>query len=190
MGKEIRFSLGGETLAMGLESKVDKRALYGYARRIVEKEGRPLTRGFLTQDGSLMPASAFSRIRVDPEGTPCEEIKSSIDGIAAELQPSSFEQAAELTPASLLSLTEFQVRDVYPLSGSSLAPGVYRTSFAYRKCLQSNDALILQREDQCFLLVGAAKLATFVGLSVAYEFFESELAEDEEDDDDMGFGMI
>ncbi len=40
MARSLQFRIGEALLAYELESKVDKKALYGYARRIAEKDGK------------------------------------------------------------------------------------------------------------------------------------------------------
>jgi hypothetical protein len=119
-----------------------------------------------------------------------EEPAATLNGEPAALLPSAFDEAAPLEPVALTALTAFQVKDVYPLAGAELAAGVYRTTFSYRKSYQRNEALVLAREDQTFLLVGVSKRATLVGLSVAYDFFDAEGEEDTDDGDELDFSMV
>ena len=69
MAKPISFNLAGKKLSIGLGTKIDKRALYGSARRIAEKNGQELERGLLLADGNLLPRNAISSVRVDPDGS-------------------------------------------------------------------------------------------------------------------------
>ncbi|MBD8525259.1 hypothetical protein [Pseudomarimonas arenosa] len=190
MAKTLNFRLGEQVLGFELGSKVDKRALYGYAKRIAEFDGTQLVRGLLLSDGRLLPAQSTSYVRVDPEGSPIEEPSLSLDGQPAELKPSSFDQEAPLESVPLSRLCAFQVRDVYPLQGAGLANGLYRTEFNYRKSAQPNEALLLVRDDaQAFLLVGQMKQPAFIGLAVSYDFFDAE-GEAGEEEDSFDFSMV
>lgn len=189
MARALGFRLGVATLSLELGAKVDKRALYGYARRIAEKDGKALARGLLLADGRLLPGSAASSVKVDPEGSPVEAVETFIDGAPAQLQPSSFDVESPLEPAPMSALATFQVDDVYPLNGAAPPAGLYRTRFNYRKSIAPKDALLLVRGETAFLLVGVDKRATFLDLSVAYDFFDAE-AEAEADGDELDFSMV
>lgn len=190
MARTVQFRLNDALIAFDLGTKVDKRALYGFAQRIAEKDGMALSRGILTADGRLLPSHELSRQRVDPDGTPVEEPAATLNGQPATLLPSAFDEPASLEPAPLTTLAAFQVKDVYPLSGAEIAAGLYRTTFSYRKSYQHNDAIVLAREDQTFLLVGVTKRATMVGLSVAYDFFDADGEDEAEDGDELDFSMV
>ncbi|MGQ0799463.1 MAG: hypothetical protein ACT4NL_05030 [Pseudomarimonas sp.] len=191
MAKPLNFTLAENALSFELGSKVDKRALYGYASRIAEKDGKALERGLLLADGALLPRNALASPRVDPEGSPVEPIEVLIDGQPATPLRSSFDETLPLTPASLLDFARFSVRDVYPLTfaeGSSLASGVYRTEFAYRAGPQRNEAMLMVKADGAFLLVGVQKQSTQLGLAATYEFFDAD--ENVEDSDELDFSMV
>jgi hypothetical protein len=190
MAKPLRFALNGQELAFEIGSKIDKSALYGYAKRIAQKDGRELARGVLLSDGRLLPRNAIGNVRADPLGSPIEDPSTEIDGKSAVLKPSSFDQPNALETLPLSALAQFQVRDVYPLTGAGLAPGLYRTEFNYRASFQPSDALLLVRPDgQAFLLTGLLKQATFLSLAVTYEFFDAD-AESEDEGDDLDFSMV
>jgi hypothetical protein len=188
MARALNFRLGEQSAALEIGAKVDKRALYGYARRIAEKDGVQLSRGVLLPDGQLLPTQALSWVRVDPEGSPVGEVETVIDGKPVELLDSSFDVENVLEAVKLSELAQFQVQDVYPLSGEGLPAGLYRTEFSYRKSPQRKDALVLVRPGQTFLLVGLQKASTFLDLSVSYEFFDAEAEAD--DGDELDFSMI
>lgn len=188
MARSLQFRIGESLLAYELESKVDKKSLYGYARRIAEKDGKALSRGLLLADGRLLPSGAVSSVRADPEGSPVDPVEITVEGQPVELRPSSFDVESSLEPVSMNVLAGFQVSDSYPLTGSGLAPGLYRTEFNYRKSPQAKDALVLVRADGAFLLVGLLKRSTFLDLSVTYDFFDAEAEAD--DADELDFSMI
>lgn len=190
MAKPLSLRLPGRELSYELGGKVEKKDLYGFAKRIAEKDGKALSRGYLTGDGRLFPSGALSYAKVDPEGTPVEEPVLLMDGEPAPVVPSSFDSGLELEPLPLTALTEFGVRDVYPLLGEGLEPGLYRTTFNYRKSSQANEALVLVKgSQQVFLLIGQSRQTAWLSLSVAYEFFDAE-AEAEDDADELDFSMV
>lgn len=189
MAKPLPFVLDGKPLAATLGTKIDKKSLYGFAKRVVEKDGVPLSRGQLSPTGALLRAGELTLARVDPEGSLIETPVTEVDGQPAELRPSSFEQESELRPVPLTRLVGFNVRDVYPLEDVILPEGLYETTFAYRKSLRPSEALVLARRDGVFLLAGATKASTFVGQAVVYDFFDA-APDTEEESEDLDFAMM
>jgi hypothetical protein len=190
MAKPISFNLAGQKLSIELGSKIDKRALYGNAKRIAEKDGQALERGLLLADGSLLPRNAVSSVRVDPDGSPIASIETLIDGKAASLQASSFDDTRDLQPVPLTELLSFATRDVYPITQTDVPAGLYRTEFNYRASYQPHDALVLVRPNTntAFLLVGVAKQSTLLALQSSYEFFDAQ--DTEEEADELDFSMV
>lgn len=197
MAKALTLRLDdGREFSCDLGSKVEKKDLYGQAKRIAERDGKALARGWLAGDGRLFGGGALSLAKVDAEGTPCEDAAPYMDGEPAPSVPGSFEAGMALEPVPLATLAEFCVRDVYPLGGAEdLAPGLYRTWFNYRKSHQANEALVLVRDSKggsvhpLFLLVGQSRLGAWLGQSIPYEFFDAE-AEAEDEADEMDFGSM
>ena len=187
--KEIKFKLDDHVLSGQLGSRIEKKALYGYSRRVAEKDGRILSRGALSADGRLLRRDEIAAIKIDPDGSPVDEIVTELDGALAELKPSVFEQDTPLAEVPLIRLASFTVTDVYPVDELGLKPGLYATEFSYRKSLQPKEALLLVRDTQGFLLVGEAKQTTFVGLSVAYSFFDTR-EEESEEGEELDFAMV
>lgn len=187
--KPVNVSLNGNTLSLQLGDKITKDLLYGEVRPRVEKDGQVLERGWLLPDGTLLRRSQLTSATVDPEGTPVEAPQSLIDGNPAELIASSFEKEAELKPVPLTRLIEFTTTDTYALESSGLAPGLYETTFNYRKGYHARDALVLVKGQESWLLVGQFKRLPFVGKTLAYSFFDA--AEDEADEaDPLDFSMM
>lgn len=190
MAKPIAWKLGEEVYQIELGAKVDKKALYGFAKRVVEREGRWLKRGFLCPDGTLIRNDAVSLVKVDPQGSPIEDVITEVAGKVPELLASSFDQENKLEAVPLSTLIGFNVRDSYPLSGSTLPIGLYATTFSYRKSYQHQDALLFVKESEAWLLVGNFKLTTFVGKTVVYDFFDAEADETAGDSEDLDFAMV
>jgi hypothetical protein len=188
MGKALQFQFGELQIAAEIGSKVAKKDLYGYAKRVAEKDGKILSRGYLMANGNLLPTTALSLVKVDPDGSPAEAIEAQIDGKPAEIKASSFDHAYPLQAVPLTSLASFCVQDVYPISGLSLAAGVYATEFSYRKSTTTNEALLFVRADQSFLLIGRSLKTSFLEAAVTYEFFDADVAN--EDAEEFDFQMV
>lgn len=186
--KEIKFKLEGSDASAQLGSKVTKEDLYGDIRKIVEKDGRRLERGYLLPEGVVVRRSQVSSVSVDPEGTATESLVVTFDGAIVEQEPSSFEKPNELHPVPLTRIVELSVTDVYELDPGDLKPGLYQTCFNYRKTHLPKDALVLVKPGEAWLLVGQFKKTTFVGKSLAYDFFDTPAEQDEADP--LDFSMM
>jgi hypothetical protein len=192
--KELQFTFGESRIALGLEGKVAKEDLYGDVIHLVEREGRKLEKGWLLPDGRLLRRAQISSVATDPEGTPIEPLTVSTDeGLAATLHESSFDTERTLRAVPLSRLAGFNTADAYALThDSALAPGLYETVFNYRKSYQPREALVLVKPNQeAWLLTGTYKRTTFVGRTLAYEFFDA--APDETDGaegDPLDFSMM
>lgn len=187
--KALTFQLDDQVVTVELGKKITKRDLYGYAQKIVEKDGRSLQRGYLNADGQMLQRTQIDYAKLDPEGTPIEELIVEIDGESAVLYPSSFDKAYALESVPLETLIGFNVLDVFPLFNlGDIPPGLYQTEFSYRKTYNLKDTLLLvNAADSGFLLIGEPKSTTFVGLNVAYDFFDAETDDEEED---LDFSMV
>jgi hypothetical protein len=189
--KTILFRMGDSIISGQLGARVEKKALYGYSRKVAEKDGVILERGMLSPDGRLLRRSQASLVKLDPEGSPVEDVVSEIDGKPAELLPSSFDRESDLIPSSLARLATFAVTDVYPIDGLTLSEGVYETSFSYRKSIQAKEALLLVKDNgEAYLLSGVSKQAPFLGVDVAYSFFDDGSSDDSDDAEDLDFSMV
>jgi len=189
--KVIKLNVSGQEIQAGLQSKISKDDLYGRVEVRVQQEGKTLERGWLLPDGTIFRKSQVSMTSVDPEGSPAETPQILCAGQKIELRPSSFESGETLEPVPLDTLARFVTTDVYPLEATGLAPGLYRTTFNYRKSARPRDGLILVREDGAFLLVGQLKACPLVGRAVSYEFFDAEAGQaTDEAGDPLDFSMM
>lgn len=186
--KDISFDLNGEVIAAKLGSRIEKKDLYGFSKTIAERDGSTLTRGYLLADGRLLTRQQISYAKLDPQGTPSEEIVVELDGNVANLLPSSFEIDNPLKPLPLNTLASFNVSDIYPVAQIDIALGLYRTQFNYRKTYIPKEAFLLIKADGAFLLIGEMKKTAFVGLTVAYDFFDAD--EEDDDNDELDFSVF
>ncbi len=66
--KAIQFRLGENILSAQIGARIEKKHLYGYSRKVAEKDGKLIERGFLSADGRLLRRSqttAFALTRND-----------------------------------------------------------------------------------------------------------------------------
>ncbi len=187
--KELKFKFGGATTVTQLGSKISKEDLYGDVRTIVEKDGRRLEYGYLSPLGQLLRRSQISSVSLDAEGSPVETPTVCLDEQPAEQVPSSFDQEAEVREVPLTRLVGFNVGDVYQMDAGGLKPGLYETTFNYRKSYTPKEALLLVKADGAFLLVGLTKKTTLVGKNATYEFFNAP-EEEAAEADPMDFSMM
>lgn len=191
MAKAIQFSLQDQPYALALGTKISKAALYGYPKRIAEKDGTPLSRGVLLPNGQLLARTAIGYPKADDGGTPIDAAVAHIDGTTISQFPSSFNKINDLVAVDVADLALFSVRDVYPIEGENLPPtGLYRGEFNYNAGYQANEARLLVRGDGlAFLLIGVSKASTPVAMSVNYNFFDTD-EEAEADTDEQDFSMV
>jgi hypothetical protein len=188
--KTLKLSVGGQEIEAALQSKVSKDDLYGRVEHVVEQGGQTLERGWLLPDGAIFRKSQVAMTSVDPEGSPADPAEYFSAGQKLEPRPSSFDTGEKLEPAPLETLARFVTVDVYPLEATGLAPGLYRSTFNYRKSPRPRDALVLVRDDGAFLLVGHLRACPLVGRTVAYEFFDAASGPAEEAGDPLDFSMM
>ncbi len=189
--KELKFTLAGATAVTQLGGKIAKEDLYGEVRRLVERDGRSLERGYLLPDGALVRRSQLSSVAIDAEGTPAEPPQMLCEGQPVELCPSSFEKESALGPVPIGRLVGFAVADVYDVDAGGLTAGLYETTFNYRKSHSPREALLLVKENgEAFLLIGSTKLTSFVGKKPAYEFFDAAEDDGTAEVDPLDFSMM
>jgi hypothetical protein len=187
--KELKFKLGSAPAVTQLGDKIAKEDLYGEARTLVEKDGRRLEYGYLSPEGQLLRRSQISNVSVDAEGSPVETPAVFFDEQPAEQVASSFDTEAELREMPLTRLVGFNVSDVYALDAGGLQPGLYETTFNYRKSYLPREALILVKPGEAYLLTGQTKRTTLIGKNLTYEFFDAPEQEAAESDP-LDFSMM
>ena len=148
--KDLKFKFNNQVVSTQLDSKIDKKSLYGFAKKIAERNGIQLTKGILCPDGFLLKREELSTIYIDPEGTPVEEVITEIDGKSVTLQPSSFDQENLLTSVPIKSLIGFNVSDVYPLENVSLRLASTKPSFPIVALFNPKMPLFLLRPKRHF----------------------------------------
>ena len=191
--KEIQYSLPGteSPITSQLGSRVTREDLYGDVIRVVEREGRRLEKGWLLPDGTLLRRGQISSAAIDDEGTPVEDPVVYAGEEKVEQIESSLESVNALNPVPLTRLAGFNTAEAYPLDEHNLQPGLYETTFNYRKGYQRKDALVLVKPDrEAWLLTGTVRRPLMVGKSLAYEFFDAAGDDSAGEADPLDFSMM
>lgn len=189
--KAISFRLGDQEISAQLQSQVKRSDLYGRTAKVVtDKDGKSLSTGVLTQEGRLLEKTQFAGLSVDETGSFNGSAQYVCDGEKVEAKPASFKEARELEKVSLDALNEFAVEAVYPIeSETDLAAGLYATTFNYTQSVEPKDCLILvEEENQSYLLTGRRLEFSNVGKAVIYNLFDEGEEAEEEEDADFDFG--
>ncbi len=192
MGKVIQFNLDGQQLSVELEKKIYREDLYGKVTTLAEQDGRALKKCYLRPDGTSILRSQLSSVKVDPLGTPVEEAEHFLGEEKLAMEEGSFDTTREMTRVDWEALTAFSCSDVYELSSpaAALTPGVYATTFSYRKgYLPWQDALVVIKPDMAFLLIGSQHAVSYVGRTATYAFFDSQEDGETEESDLLDFSL-
>lgn len=188
--KPAKFIFNGEEVTLEIEASIKREELYGKKVKQIEKDSEILQKGVLTQDGHLFPAKVFSTVRVDDEGTitePTQQVTE--DGSQLTVYTSSFKEAREITKCSDKEAAELCVDSVMPVK-TSLDPGTYSTKFTYRDGTNLQDAVLIVKEKDAFLLTGEKKNTPMLGKGEVYEFFDEGDSELQSEDEEMDFTMF
>ncbi len=201
MAKPLTLQFAGMDLGFHLQ-KVDRARLYGYvSTETLDENGEACHLVTLADDGrTMMGSGGIALASLSPQGT-WREKKTlrpvDLEGQALEPVPSSFNQVTALdTPVSVDDYLEHNIRAVYLLSSEepweelreTLEGGtIFSFSFSYRGSLQADTAFVLAAADgSIFMAVGQKADLHFVG----FEPEDLPPAEEDEDEDDMDFGMM
>lgn len=185
--KKISVLLGGNQEQIAIEGSFSREDLYGKQRVSIEKDGVELEKVLITQWGDVFSPRDFKSQTIDSSGSLAEStVPSDENGVPLPIQTSSFKETRDITPAKWSDLAGFRALSVMPAS-CGLPAGVYRTKFTYRDSANLQDAFLIVKETEAFLLSGEIRETPLKGLAETYNFFESE---EEESDDEMGFDSL
>lgn len=189
--KPAKFIFNGAEIEIGIGSSIKRDELYGKKIKQIEKDGEILQKGVLTQNGELYPAGAFGTVRVDESGSLTGKTQAiGDDGSQLPVFTSSFKEAREIKPITPADGAELCVESVMPVE-TGLDQGWYETKFTYRDGNKLQDAVLVVKGAESFLLTGEKKKTPMLGKGEVYEFFDGDddLA-DKEEDENIDFNMF
>lgn len=203
MARNIKFTNGGHTWESGI-TKVDRDKVYGYVKtEIYDSNGGLCSTASLLDDGSTLILSGSTALKsVDKSGAEVSKkgLKAvHLDGTPAEQLPSVFDAEIALTPASLDTLFDLEVKSIYQLSFddetvkheliATLANGnLFSFKFNYRADYTSDDALLVAAQNEVFILTGKIIEFPFLNNEIV-QIIEDELEEMEEEEE-IDFGLF
>ncbi len=198
MAKALNFKFQDHTFSANIE-KVDRKKLYGYSQVEVKNEkGELCSLANVTSDGaSILPSGCTGIVTVNADGhfVGRSELKVvDSEGKLLEKIPSVFDtEGIELTEAAIEDYLDLNVKSIYQLSfldetiKSSLGKSkVYSFKFNYRADYQQDDAYLINKEDDYFIVIGYKITFEYVGLAEQLD----EAIVEEETTEELDFGMM
>ena len=199
MARELILSLNKKSSTFAI-SKVDRKKLYGYKKRIyLDEKGNECSRANLEEEtGIVFESGDFNSCYLDNKGNFIETKNlEAIDdtGKTVDRKESTLGKEVELSNLSVEEALNLKVNSVYLLEPkefdkdlqSKLDDGeIYSFPFNYYADFKLEDALILKGEKEYYALIGRKTECTWIGedndnLPTEVEEFE---------DDDLDFEMM
>lgn len=191
-------------------SKIDRSKLYGYIdTEVLDEQQRPCRLATLAADGkTLMPAGGVALAYVSPNGLWREKADlKAVNNEGAEIQPviSTFKAAVALDQtATAEDLLDHSIRMSYLLTPegegaafppellSALAAGsIFTFPFSYRGGLTADTAFLIQGQDGSpWMLVGKKTKVQFISFEQQAALIADTDSEEDEDSEDIDFGMM
>jgi hypothetical protein len=203
MGKNLSFQFKENNFTAGIV-KVDRNKVYGYVEEIVkDQNGEPCLPAYILEDGqSILLNGSTSLKTVDSNGKELDKktLKTVyLDGKDAVLVNSSFDALVILKEAAMDDLFNLEITTVYQLTWENPeAKGLFlklfskqelfQFEFNYRPDYEAADAILLSAKDELFVLTG--KFQEFEFLSNTTVAIESSVDVEEQQEEEMDFGML
>jgi len=197
MAKALNFKYQDHTFSANIE-KVDRKKIYGYTQVEYKNEnGELCSLANVTSDGmSILPSGCTGIVTVNEDGKFIGRSELQVvdtEGNPLTKIPSVFDnEAIELTEASIEDYLDINVKSIYQLSflDDSIKQALDKSKvlsfkFNYRADYQQDDAFLVCRDDNYFVVTGFKVEFDFVGLDE--QFVEPVM---EEVSDEMDFGMM
>jgi len=204
MAKPLVFQFDGATVECEMQ-KVDRSKLYGYKEvEILDEHGTKCEVATLADDGhTLIGRGGTGFAYLSSDGQWCDKSQLQpvdLEGNSLVPVPSSFSAPISLTDEQLTTADDYlmhTIRAIYQmdLPDSNLLlriqqGAIYKFLYSFRGGLESDTAFLLANDaGSVFMAVGRPASAGFVGLQQV-PIAADEESVDEEDGDDMDFGMI
>lgn len=198
MAKALNFKFQDQTFSANIE-KVDRKKLYGYSQVEVKNEkGELCTLANVTSDGvSILPSGCTGIVTVNSDGQFVSRSELQVvdeSGKLMEKIPSVFDvEAIELTEATIEDYLDVNVKSIYQLSfldettKSALGNSkIFSFKFNYRADYQQDDAYLISKENDFFIVIGYKIPYEYVGLEEKLD----ETIVEEETTEEIDFGMI
>ncbi len=205
MAKPLVFQFDGATVECEMQ-KVDRAKLYGYKEvEILDEHGTKCEVATLADDGHTLigrGGTGFAYLSSDGQWCDKSQLKPvDLEGNILVPVPSSFSAPISLTADDLATADDYlmhTIRAIYQMdlpADSSLLQqvqqgAIYKFMYSFRGGLESDTAFLLANDTgTVFMAVGRPASASFLKMQQVPVAVDEESG-DEEDSDDMDFGMI
>ena len=204
MAKEMTFAIGGKEY--GAEPvKIDRKRLYGWSEiHAFDDEGNDCVMVSTDASGTIIiPKGGIGLGLVSAGGKWVERGKLKTvkeDGSEAVLVPSSYNVVNKLErKATEEELLDCSITACYHMRADEglitvIGGDIYKFEYCYRDSYDTSPAFLMVAEadgkKELFLLVGAQNVFDFIGLSELSAVAADDEAGDEEESDEIDFGML
>jgi len=199
MARELLLTFDKKVSSFGI-SKVDRKKLYGYKKRIyLDEKGKECLRANLEEEtGIVFANSDVSSCYVDQQGNFLDKKDlEAIDenGKKVKKEESTLGQEVKLSPLTIEDALNLKVNSVYALEPTNFDPKLktaldqgqlFQFKFNYFADYKLEDAILLKSEKDYFALIGRSTMCRWIGEDT------SDVPEDVEEfeDNDLDFEMI
>ena len=203
MAKEMTFAINGNEYYVE-PVKIDRKKLYGWSEiHAFDDEGNECVMVSTDTSGTIIiPKGGMALGLISNQGKWVErsELKTvKADGSEALLILSSYNAVNTLdSKATEEELLDCSITACYHLKASeelitAIGNDIYKLDYCYRDSYETSPAFLLNSvidgKKELFLMVGIQNIFDFIGLNERFVAEDSE-TEDEEDSDEIDFGMF
>ena len=187
----IKATLNEQEFSLTILSKIDREALHGKSTIKPLKDGKPLKRAYLRPNGQIIRNTDRKNPDTDPQGSIVEKpVYLEIQNAAATLHPGVADAGMKLRPGKLTDLAEFVTDRFHAVEVVGLPEGLYHTSYNLKPTTTPEAAILLVKEKaEAFLLIGEARVSTYVGKVINYDFFGADETEETDETDELSIGF-
>jgi hypothetical protein len=199
LARKLKFKHGADQFSYTIQ-KLDRSKLYGWKETVaLDSDNNECVKVTVDDTGSaIIPKGGMALGMIDDSGEWVEKSELEAvyeDGKPAELVPSSFDNPVELNKTvTLEEFLDHSISYVYLLENGDndklpeiikSSKEIYTFTFNYRTDYEGLDAFIMENDGALFILAGYKSDFEFIGLEEV-----SDVNTEEEDIDDMDFGMM
>ena len=201
MAKKLTFSIGDKEFSAEPD-KVDRKKLYGWSEVFAyDDDGNECTLVAADSTGIIIPKGGIS-LGILSSGKWIERsslITKTLDGRDAELNQSSFSKVNVLTEkATPEELLDCSISAFYHLANAEdfiqvIGNDIYKFDYCFRDSYETSPAFLIVSEvggkKELFMLIGVPNDFSFIGLEETV-IADEEIDEEDEESDDIDFGMF
>jgi hypothetical protein len=172
----IETNINGKPASLETFPAIKREQLHGETKIIPKLGNRTLEKAWLRPNGGLLLKGEKKSVEIDPHGSPVEKPTVQIPSEPEAPRPHT------LIPADISIIPEYQIDRVIPVDPKNqVPPGVYKTTYKGPRSSKTEDALLICKDKEAFLLVGEHRPTLFIGHTPNYAFFTDPEPEETEE---------